>query len=95
MDYLKEILTANIYDLCIETPLNKAKYLSEYCGLNVLLKREDLQPIFSFKLRGAYNKILSLTKEQKKAGVIACSAGILLMILGNHAQGVGNQLFSC
>jgi len=82
-DYLKLILTANVYsgNVVKETPLFKAVNLSNRVGNNILLKREDLQDVFSFKIRGAYNKILQLTEEEKKRGVIACSAG-------NHAQGV-------
>ena len=82
-DYLKLILTANVYsgNVVKETPLFKAVNLSNRVGNNILLKREDLQDVFSFKIRGAYNKILQLTDEEKKKGVIACSAG-------NHAQGV-------
>ncbi len=81
IDYLEKILTANVYDVAIETPLDVARNLSERLGNQVLLKREDLQPVFSFKLRGAYNKMAHLTPEQLKAGVICASAG-------NHAQGV-------
>ncbi|KAI8833233.1 tryptophan synthase beta subunit-like PLP-dependent enzyme [Chytriomyces cf. hyalinus JEL632] len=80
-DYLKLILTANVYDVAIETPLQTAHNLSNKLKNNILLKREDLQPVFSFKLRGAYNRMQQLTKAEKEAGVIACSAG-------NHAQGV-------
>ena len=81
VDYPKKILSAQIYDLVRETPLEEAPKLSERIGNNVLLKREDLQPVFSFKLRGAYNRIRLLSEKQKQAGVIAASAG-------NHAQGV-------
>lgn len=79
--YLKRILTARVYDVAIETPLEHAPTLSARIGNNVLFKREDMQPVFSFKLRGAYNKMAQLTPEQLKCGVIAASAG-------NHAQGV-------
>ena len=79
--YLKKILTARVYDVARETPLDEAKKLSTRLGNRVLLKREDLQPVFSFKLRGAYNKMAGLRPEQRAAGVIAASAG-------NHAQGV-------
>ena len=79
--YLKRILTARVYDVAIESPLELAPSLSARIGNNVLLKREDMQPVFSFKLRGAYNKMAQLTQEQLKRGVIAASAG-------NHAQGV-------
>jgi len=80
-DYLERILNAQVYDVAIETPLDPAPGLSARIGNRVLLKREDLQPVFSFKLRGAYNKIVHLTTKQLKRGVICASAG-------NHAQGV-------
>ena len=80
-DYLKKILTARVYDVAVESALEKAKALSERIGNTVLLKREDQQPVFSFKLRGAYNKMVHLTPAQLAAGVICASAG-------NHAQGV-------
>ena len=79
--YLKRILNARVYDVAIESPLEFAPNLSARIGNTVLLKREDMQPVFSFKLRGAYNKMAQLTPEQLKRGVIAASAG-------NHAQGV-------
>ncbi len=79
--YLEKILKARVYDVAIETPLDGMRSLSERLGNTVWLKREDLQPVFSFKLRGAYNKIISLDAEQRARGVIAASAG-------NHAQGV-------
>lgn len=79
--YIKRILNARIYDLAIETPLDYAPLLSQRTGNKVLLKREDLQPVFSFKLRGAYNKLLQLTEAEREQGVICASAG-------NHAQGV-------
>ncbi len=79
--YLHRILKARIYDAAIETPLDTAKRLSQRLGNTVLLKREDLQPVFSFKLRGAYNKIAHLSDAVAKRGVICASAG-------NHAQGV-------
>ncbi|MDP3511974.1 MAG: threonine ammonia-lyase, biosynthetic [Sulfuritalea sp.] len=81
MDYLERILNARVYDVAIETPLEPAAILSARIGNRVLLKREDMQPVFSFKLRGAYNKIVHLTPAQRKRGVICASAG-------NHAQGV-------
>lgn len=81
IDYLEKILTANVYDVAIESPLDHLKGLSSRIGNTVLLKREDLQPVFSFKLRGAYNKIAYLTDAERKRGVLAASAG-------NHAQGV-------
>ena len=80
-DYLEKILTARVYDVAQETPLDKAPRLSERLGNTVLLKREDVQSVFSFKLRGAYNKMAQLSPELLSCGVIAASAG-------NHAQGV-------
>ncbi len=80
-DYLKKILTARVYDVARETSLAPAKQLSRRLGNHVLLKREDEQPVFSFKLRGAYNKMAHLSAEQLARGVICASAG-------NHAQGV-------
>src|ERR1700687_6159901 len=80
-DYLERILNARVYDVAIETPLELAPNLSARLGNRVLLKREDMQPVFSFKLRGAYNKMSGLSKTALKRGVIAASAG-------NHAQGV-------
>ncbi len=80
-DYLERILNARVYDVAIETPLDFAPSLSARTGNRILLKREDLQPVFSFKLRGAYNKIVHLSAEKLKRGVICASAG-------NHAQGV-------
>ena len=79
--YIKKILDARVYDVAIETPLTEARSLSKRFGNNILLKREDLQPVFSFKFRGAYNRIAQLSEEQKAKGVICASAG-------NHAQGV-------
>ncbi len=79
--YIKRILDARIYDLAVETPLDEAPLLSSRTGNRVLLKREDLQPVFSFKIRGAYNKLLQLSEAERERGVIAASAG-------NHAQGV-------
>jgi threonine dehydratase len=81
LSYVKKILQARVYDLAIETPLDLATRLSKRLGNTVYLKREDLQPVFSFKIRGAYNRIAQLTDAEKAAGVIAASAG-------NHAQGV-------
>ena len=80
-DYLERILKARVYDVASETPLEPARALSKRLGNRVLLKREDLQPIFSFKLRGAYNKMAGLPRARLARGVIAASAG-------NHAQGV-------
>jgi threonine dehydratase len=79
--YLPRILTAKVYDVARETPLDAAKALSRRTGNTVLLKREDCQPVFSFKLRGAYNKMAHLPPEALARGVICASAG-------NHAQGV-------
>ena len=79
--YVKKILAAPVYELAVRTPLQAAPALSEALGNRVLLKREDLQPTFSFKIRGAYNKLVQLSDEQKARGVITASAG-------NHAQGV-------
>jgi threonine dehydratase len=80
-DYLERILRARVYDVAIESPLELAPALSKRLGNRLLLKREDLQPVFSFKLRGAYNKMAGLPRAQLERGVIAASAG-------NHAQGV-------
>src|SRR5712671_4899717 len=80
-DYLKQILGARVYDVAIETPIDEAPGISARLANRVLLKREDMQPVFSFKLRGAYNKMSGLSKTALKRGVIAASAG-------NHAQGV-------
>lgn len=79
--YIKKILTARVYDVAIETPLDAMPRLSKRAENQILLKREDLQPVFSFKLRGAYNKISGLPKALLERGVICASAG-------NHAQGV-------
>lgn len=79
--YIKKILKARVYDAVIETPLDEAKVLSKRIGNKVLFKREDLQPVYSFKLRGAYNKMAQLSDEERSVGVITASAG-------NHAQGL-------
>ncbi len=79
--YLRRIVTAPVYDVAERTPLTAAPSLSQRLGCEVWLKREDLQPIFSFKLRGAYNRMRQLTNDQQAMGVVAASAG-------NHAQGV-------
>ncbi|HLA74758.1 MAG TPA: pyridoxal-phosphate dependent enzyme, partial [Gammaproteobacteria bacterium] len=79
--YIEKILKARVYDVAVETPLDLAPNLSRRLNNRVLIKREDLQPVFSFKLRGAYNKIAGLSPEQAQRGVITASAG-------NHAQGV-------
>lgn len=79
--YIKKILEADVYDVAIQSPMEQAQVLSERLESEVFLKREDLQPVFSFKLRGAYNKIRQLDVASRKRGVITASAG-------NHAQGV-------
>lgn len=87
-DPVKDTLMARVYDVAKESPLDRADKLSYRYSTNVYLKREDLQPVHSFKLRGAYNKMSSLTTAERERGVIAASAG-------NHAQGValsGNKL---
>jgi threonine dehydratase len=81
IDYLKKILTARVYDVAFETPLELAPSLSQRFGNRIYFKREDMQSVFSFKLRGAYNKMAHLNEAQLKRGVICASAG-------NHAQGV-------
>jgi threonine dehydratase len=81
IDYLQKILTAKVYDVAVETPLELAPQLSARLRNRVLLKREDEQSVFSFKLRGAYNKMANLPPDERARGVIAASAG-------NHAQGV-------
>ncbi len=81
IDYIAEILRARVYDVARETPLDAAPKLSERLGCDISLKREDLQPVFSFKIRGAYNKLMSLEESERANGVVASSAG-------NHAQGV-------
>jgi len=79
--YVKMILTSRVYDVAVETPLHSAGQLSKRLNNQVLLKREDLQPVFSFKIRGAYNKLAQLTAEELARGVVTASAG-------NHAQGL-------
>ena len=90
IDYLQKILTAKVYDVAIESSLDLAPTLSRRIGNRVLLKREDQQPVFSFKLRGAYNKMAQLSAAERARGVITASAG-------NHAQGVAlaAQRLSC
>src|SRR5436309_13884353 len=90
IDYLQKILTAKVYDVAIETPLELAPTLSERLGNRVWLKREDQQSVFSFKIRGAYNKMAHLSAGDRARGVIAASAG-------NHGQGVapGAQKLGC
>ena len=80
-DYLRQILRAPVYEVATVTPLQEMPRLAARIGNNVQIKREDRQPVHSFKLRGAYNMVASLSEEQKAAGVIAASAG-------NHAQGM-------
>nr|WP_147079846.1 threonine ammonia-lyase, biosynthetic [Methylobacterium haplocladii] len=80
-DYIKKILSARVYDVAKESPLDPMPRLSKRLGRPILLKREDLQPVFSFKLRGAYNKMSGLSPEVLALGVVCASAG-------NHAQGV-------
>src|SRR5258706_6651234 len=80
-DYLQRILQAKVYDVAIESPLDHAPRLSRRLGHELRLKREDLQPVFSFKLRGAYNKLAHLGATAAARGVICASAG-------NHGQGV-------
>jgi threonine dehydratase len=80
-DAVRQTLLAHVYDVAIKTPLERADKLSGLTGSEIYLKREDLQPVHSFKLRGAYNKMSQLTPKERSAGVIAASAG-------NHAQGV-------
>ncbi|MEX8506292.1 threonine ammonia-lyase, biosynthetic [Leptothrix ochracea] len=89
-DYLQRILTARVYDVALESELRPAPNLSKRLGNRVLLKREDTQPVFSFKLRGAYNKMARLSRDELGRGVICASAG-------NHAQGValGGQRLGC
>src|SRR5208282_2028754 len=80
-DYLQRVLKARVYDVAIESPLDAAPRLSRRLGNQIFFKREDLQPVFSFKLRGAYNKVAQLSPTVAARGVICASAG-------NHAQGV-------
>jgi threonine dehydratase len=79
--YIKKILKARVYDVAIESPVDEMPLLAKRLDNHILLKREDLQPIFSFKLRGAYNKMISLSEEDRSKGVVTASAG-------NHAQGL-------
>ena len=80
-DYLKKILTSRVYDVAHESPLELSPTLSRRYGNRIYFKREDMQNVFSFKIRGAYNRMAQLSDEHKKRGVICASAG-------NHAQGV-------
>jgi threonine dehydratase len=86
--YIERILKARVYDVAIESPLEEAQRLSRRVGNQVLLKREDLQPVFSFKLRGAYNRIAHLSESARARGVVCASAG-------NHAQGVALAASRC
>ncbi len=79
--YVKKILQARVYDVAIESPIDRARLLSKRFDNDILLKREDLQPVFSFKPRGAYNRMVSLSQAERERGVVAASAG-------NHAQGL-------
>ncbi|MCW8826127.1 MAG: pyridoxal-phosphate dependent enzyme, partial [Gammaproteobacteria bacterium] len=79
--YVKEILNARVYEVADETPLEYAPSLSRRLGNKIWLKREDLQPVFSFKLRGAFNRMAQLSEAERQHGVVTASAG-------NHAQGV-------
>src|SRR5262249_2530503 len=90
IDYLQKILTAKVYDVAVESSLDTAPTLSRRMSNRILLKREDHQPVFSFKLRGAYNKMANLSGSERARGVVAASAG-------NHAQGVAlaAQRLSC
>ena len=80
-DYVRKILTSSVYEVAVQTPLEHMELLSTKLGRSVIVKREDLQPVFSFKIRGAHNRIVHLTEEERARGVICASAG-------NHAQGV-------
>ena len=80
-NYLERILTARVYDVAVETPLELAPNLSARLNNQLFLKREDMQEVFSFKVRGAYNKMVKLSPTVLKRGVVAASAG-------NHGQGV-------
>lgn len=81
IDYIRKILDARVYDVAVQTPLDAMTRLGQRMGCQILLKREDLQPVFSFKIRGAYNRISRLSEAAREAGIICASAG-------NHAQGV-------
>ena len=80
-EYVEKILKARVYDVANETPLDVMPRLSKRLHNTILIKREDLQPVFSFKLRGAYNRMSQLNDEERARGVVCASAG-------NHAQGV-------
>jgi threonine dehydratase len=80
-DYLRLILTSKVYEIVHETPLVHAPNLSAKLGNQIFLKREDLQEVFSFKIRGAYNFMASLSEEERWKGVVTCSAGIFFLLL--------------
>jgi len=87
-DYLRLILTSKVYDLIKETPLLRATALSKRFGNEVWLKREDLQEVFSFKIRGAYNFMASIPEEERWKGVVTCSAGMFDPVTGMLSLGV-------
>jgi threonine dehydratase len=74
-DYLRLILTSRVYEITQETPLTQAVNLSAKLGVRVVMKREDLHPVFSFKIRGAYNRMAHIPEDERWKGVVACSAG--------------------
>jgi threonine dehydratase len=82
-DYLRLILTSRVYEIIEETPLTSAVNLSGKLGARVVMKREDLQPVFSFKIRGAYNKMANIPEDQRWKGVVACSAGLSPVLKAN------------
>jgi hypothetical protein len=90
-DYVRLILTSRVYDVVNETPLTHSISMSENLNAKILLKREDLQPVFSFKLRGAYNKIAHLPLDERWKGVIACSAGEKFLILSSKFINMNRQ----
>ena len=86
IDYLARILKARVYDVAAETPLEPARALSKRMRNTLLIKREDLQSVFSFKLRGAYNKMAGLPKARLRRGVIAASASAISSTLSSRAR---------
>ena len=88
-NYVKKILGSRVYDLAVESPLSPAPLLSRRLGLQVSLKREDMQSVYSFKLRGAYNKMAQLSEAQKSTGVITASAGNHAQAVAYHAEHMG------
>ena len=86
--YIKRILDARVYDVARETPVDEALLLSERFDNRIWLKREDLQPVFSFKLRGAYNKMNHLTPQQLKRGVVHAVNGVSFQIQAGEALGL-------